>query len=157
MEADERKVSTLELFFGLVFVFGITQVTAYLADHHPPIGFTEGLLLLALLWWAWTGFTRLGGAADIDSGWVRLVMLSVSVAFDYLAAPLGRAGGWVVSPGHFSERHGPVIIIMAPGQCIVAIGVGAAAVLAADSSRLSGCRGRRAAVGDLLRSVRRTT
>lgn len=39
----DRGVSTLELFFDLVFVFGITQVTAYLAADHSGAGFVQGL------------------------------------------------------------------------------------------------------------------
>lgn len=56
----DRGGSTLELFFDLVFVFGITQVTAYLAADHSGAGFVQGLLIMALLWWVWVGFAWLG-------------------------------------------------------------------------------------------------
>ena len=36
--AEERQVSTLELFFDLVFVFAITQLTSVLADDPTPVG-----------------------------------------------------------------------------------------------------------------------
>jgi low temperature requirement protein LtrA len=44
---------------------------------------------------------------------------------DYLGAVIGRGQGWRVSPAHFAERHG-LFVIIALGESIVAIGVGAA-------------------------------
>jgi low temperature requirement protein LtrA len=47
---EERRVTPLELFFDLVFVFAITQVTAFLSAHPTRIGLVQGLALLAALW-----------------------------------------------------------------------------------------------------------
>jgi low temperature requirement protein LtrA len=53
--ASEHEVTPLELFFDLVFVFAITQVTT-LITHHPSWGgVLRGMLVLAAVWWAWTG------------------------------------------------------------------------------------------------------
>lgn len=212
----QRGVSTLELFFDLVFVYGITQVTAYLAADHSGVGFVQGLLLLALLWWVWVGYAWLGTTVDVKDGGIRfamftamagilivalgmpewfhdsaggldgplsapvlvalayvtvrianlaiywwvargnrdliaavvrlgvavavagvlvivgavlggtaqVVLVAVAVILDFGGGLLGRGSGWVVSPGHFAERHG-LIIIIALGESIVAIGVGA--------------------------------
>jgi low temperature requirement protein LtrA len=49
----------------------------------------------------------------------------IALAIDYLGALTGRGGGWRVSPHHFAERHG-LIVIIALGESVVAIGVGAA-------------------------------
>jgi low temperature requirement protein LtrA len=49
----------------------------------------------------------------------------VALAIDYLGVLIGRGAGWRVSPGHFAERHG-LIVIIALGESIVALGVGAA-------------------------------
>ena len=49
----ERRVTPLELFFDLVFVFALTQVTGFLADHLSWVGMLQGAALLAVLWWAW--------------------------------------------------------------------------------------------------------
>ena len=46
---ENHTVTTLELFFDLVFVFAITQVTAFMADDVGPRGLLRGLVLLALL------------------------------------------------------------------------------------------------------------
>jgi low temperature requirement protein LtrA len=51
----ERRVTPLELFFDLVFVFALTQVTGFLSHHHSWAGMLEGAALLVVLWWAWAG------------------------------------------------------------------------------------------------------
>ena len=63
-------------------------------------------------------------AALFDDG-AQYALWAVALALDYLGALTGRAGGWRVSPHHFAERHG-LIVIIALGESIVAIGVGAA-------------------------------
>ena len=73
---NERGVSTLELFFDLVFVFGITQVTALLSEDHSALGFVKGLLLLALLWWAWVGYAWLGTTVALDDGRIRFAVFT---------------------------------------------------------------------------------
>ena len=50
---DTHRVTSLELFFDLVFVYGLTQVTALMAAGGPTWHQAlEGLLVLALLWFA---------------------------------------------------------------------------------------------------------
>jgi low temperature requirement protein LtrA len=72
----EHRVTPLELFFDLVFVFAITQVTSLLADDPSWGGVLRGMLVLAALWWAWTGYAWLTSAMDVDEGGVRLAMLA---------------------------------------------------------------------------------
>jgi low temperature requirement protein LtrA len=69
---DEHQVTPLELFFDLVFVFAITQVTSLLAHDPTWRGALHGMLVLAALWWAWTTFASLTSAIDVDEGGVRL-------------------------------------------------------------------------------------
>jgi low temperature requirement protein LtrA len=200
----------LELFFDLVFVLALTQCTALMAHHPTWSGLAQGLLVLGVLWWAWTAYAWLTSVIDPEEGAVRLVMfgamasmlivalcvpeafgelglvfalsygavrvsqiglfmlatpdddalrhsilgLAVSTAigvsllalaslFDGLAQGalwalalfLDMAGpyffgseGWKLVPGHFAERHG-LIVIIALGESIVAIGIGAAGEL----------------------------
>jgi low temperature requirement protein LtrA len=67
----ERRTSAVELLWDLVFVFAVTQVTALLA-HHPTWGrFGESMLLLALVWWAWSAFVWAANAMDSDSRSLR--------------------------------------------------------------------------------------
>jgi low temperature requirement protein LtrA len=209
-----HKVTTLELFFDLVFVFALTQVTALLAGSPDAEGALRGVLVLGILWWSWTGFAWLGNVVRADEGGVRIALVAVmgamlvasmaipeafsdsgdatlsgplvfaaayfavralhvvlfalasrddpalratvvrftvpfavgtgtlvaasftsgllqttlwalALGLDYLLVYLIGPGGWRIdSPGHFTERHG-LIIIIALGESIVAIGVGA--------------------------------
>jgi low temperature requirement protein LtrA len=62
--------------------------------------------------------------AGFLDGQVRVGLWIVALVLDYGGALLGRGRGWRVSPAHFVERHALVVII-ALGESIVAIGVGA--------------------------------
>jgi low temperature requirement protein LtrA len=202
-----HRVTPLELFFDLVVVFAITQVTTFLSRDPTWGGLLRGLLLLGALWWAWAAYAWLTNTLDPEEGAVRLAVFTViaamlivslatprafgqdAVAFgvayfvvralhlvlyafagrgdrdlfgavvrivpaatlapallvvagfldgsaqlamwaaalmvDYVGVLLGHMRGWRVSPEHFVERFG-LIIIIALGESIVAIGVGAA-------------------------------
>ena len=56
-DLPERHVTPLELFFDLVFVFAITQVTGFLSDHPTWSGLARGLALLTALWWTWVCYS----------------------------------------------------------------------------------------------------
>ena len=207
LERSEHQVTPLELFFDLVFVFAITQVTSLLSHHPTWSGVLHGMLVLVALWWAWTGYAWLTSTMDVDEGGVRLAMLAamgallfaalavpgafgsdavlfgvsyllvrilhvvlyaivgrddhdllgavlrfaptaifaasllvlagslhgdarvavwiIALAIDYLGpAMIGGGRGWRIAPEHFAERHG-LIILIALGESIIAIGVGA--------------------------------
>jgi low temperature requirement protein LtrA len=203
----EQRVTPLELFFDLVVVFAFTQVTELMSDDLTWRGIGRGLLVLAAIWWAWTGYAWLTNALEPEEGAVRagmfgamaamlVVALAVPGAFGayallfgvayllvrllnlvlyaiagrrdrdlfrailgfaptatigsvfilvagfadgsvqtalwvvglavlYGGALIGRGRGWSVSPAHFAERHG-LIVIIALGESIIALGVGAA-------------------------------
>jgi low temperature requirement protein LtrA len=72
----EHQVTPLELFFDLVFVFAITQVTSLLADDPTWGGVLRGMLILAVLWSAWAVYAWLTSTLDVDEGGVRLTMLA---------------------------------------------------------------------------------
>src|ERR687893_2256509 len=77
----EERVTPLELFFDLVFVFALTQVTAFLSDHLTWIGMLQGAALLVVLWAAWGGYSWLTNAVpaeDVISA--RLVILTAMAA-----------------------------------------------------------------------------
>ena len=209
---EGERVKPLELFFDLIFVLAITQCTALMVAHPTWQGLAQGVLVLALLWWSWTGYAWLTSVVDPEEGAVRIaifaviaalliVALSVPDAFGAhalqfalaygvvraghialfvlasredtalrhsvwtlagstavgigllvggsfldpggraalwtLALALDMAGpyffgaeGWKLVPGHFAERHW-LIIIVALGESVVALGVGAKAGLTA--------------------------
>ena len=201
-----ERVTPLELFFDLVFVFAITQVTTLLSRDPTWGGLLRGLVVLAALWWGWAAYAWLTNTLNPEEGVVRIAMFVVmaamlicalavpeafgdhgvifgvaylvvrsmhialyslaargdpdllgavlrmtpsstisgflilgagflegkerttlwvlALAIDYLGVLVGRGAGWRLSPGHFAERHGLVVII-AIGESIVALGVSA--------------------------------
>jgi low temperature requirement protein LtrA len=89
----EHEVTPLELFFDLVFVFALTQVTVLLAEEPTWGGLLRGMLVLAALWWAWSTYAWLTSATDVDEGGVRLVMLaSMGAMFGVALAVPGAFG-----------------------------------------------------------------
>ena len=205
-ESGEERVTPLELFFDLIFVFALTQVTGLVVADPTWAGLVRGLLVLGVLWWAWAAYAWLTNTIDPEEGIVRLAMFgamgamliasfavpdafgddaflfacayaivriahlvlyavagrgdrellaavarlgvgsalavgllfvaaaldgklqvavwAIALACDLLAPYVGRARGWHLSPGHFVERHG-LIVIIALGESIVALGAGA--------------------------------
>jgi low temperature requirement protein LtrA len=93
-ESDvEHNVTPLELFFDLVFVFAMTQVTSLLADDPTWGGVLRGMLVLTALWWAWTAYAWLTSAIDVDEGGVRLTMLASTGAMLFVALAVPGAFG----------------------------------------------------------------
>ena len=81
----EQRVTPLELFFDLVFVFAFTQVTTVLSDDPTWVGLGHGLLILAALWWAWAAYAWLTNTVDPGEGAVWGAML-VALAAMFVAA-----------------------------------------------------------------------
>ncbi len=77
---EGERVTPLELFFDLVFVLAITQCTALMAHHPTWSGIAQGLLVLGMLWWAWTGYAWLTSVVDPEEGAVRLIMFGAMAA-----------------------------------------------------------------------------
>ena len=90
--AGERaSVTPLELFFDLVFVFALTSVTGRMADDPTVTEAVRGVLVLAVMWWCWVGYSWLGNVVRTDEGVVRLGMF-VAMAAVFVAAiaiPIG--------------------------------------------------------------------
>ncbi|MEV0647138.1 low temperature requirement protein A [Phytomonospora sp. NPDC050363] len=89
--ADERRASTLELFFDLVFVFAFTQVTAMLADNATLQGLSHAVLLLMAMWWAWGSYSWLTNAVSTDYLLPRLVLLGAMASFTVVALSVPHA------------------------------------------------------------------
>jgi low temperature requirement protein LtrA len=78
----EQRVSPLELFFDLVFVFGFTQVTTLLSNNPTWRGLGHALLLLVALWWVWAAYAWLTNAVDPSEGLVwGTVMVAMAAMF----------------------------------------------------------------------------
>jgi low temperature requirement protein LtrA len=72
----EQRATPLELFFDLMFVFAITQVTGFIAAKPTWTRLVEALAILAVLWWAWVAYAWLGNTAASDEGAMRVVLLT---------------------------------------------------------------------------------
>jgi low temperature requirement protein LtrA len=81
----EQRVTSLELFFDLVFVFAFTQVTTVFTHDPTWTGVGRGLLILAVLWWGWAAYAWLTNTLDPDEGAVWGAML-VAIAAMFIAA-----------------------------------------------------------------------
>jgi low temperature requirement protein LtrA len=82
---SEHRVTPLELYFDLVFVFAFTQVTTVLSDSPTWSGLGRALLILSALWWSWAAFAWLTNTVDPGPGWVWGAML-VAMAAMFVAA-----------------------------------------------------------------------
>jgi low temperature requirement protein LtrA len=90
----EQRVTPLELFFDLVFVLALTQVTAFLADHSGWLGMLQGAALLAVLWWAWATYSWLTNAVSTEEAIpARLVVLAAMAAMLVCALAVPDAFG----------------------------------------------------------------
>jgi low temperature requirement protein LtrA len=137
---EQETVKPLELYFDLVFVLGFTQCTALMAANPSWEAVAQGMLVLAMLWWAWTGYAWLTSVIDPEEGSVRIaffaamaaflvVSLCVPEAFDDLALTFALAYG-VVRAAHIAlfliaSRDEPGLRRSTTGLAVsTAIGVG---------------------------------
>ncbi len=99
---EEQAVTFVELFFDLVFVFAVTQVTVVTAKNLDAAGVARSVLLFWLIWWAWTQFTWTLSPADTEHTIVRVCTLAATGAAFVMAASVPRAFAddplWFVVP-----------------------------------------------------------
>jgi len=117
----EHRVTPLELFFDLVFVFGFTEVTTLLREDPTWHGLGRGLLALTVLWWAWASYAWLTNALDADRGPVLAAMLVATSAM-FLAA--------LAVPDAFGDDRFlfAVSFVLVLGMFVVLYGLGARGV-----------------------------
>lgn len=72
---QEQRATFLELFFDLVFVFAVTQLSDYLLNHLTTKGAAQTLFMLLVVWWAWIYTTWMTNWFDPDAVPVRVVLL----------------------------------------------------------------------------------
>jgi len=94
LEPDRSaRVSTLELFFDLVFVFTITQLTGVLVDGHDAAAIAQIVVMLAVIWWMYDGYAWLTNAIATDHLRHRLLLLGGMGAFLVIALAVPEAYG----------------------------------------------------------------
>ena len=90
---EEQRATPLELFFDLVFVFAMTEVTALLSKDLTWGGFGHAMLVLALLWWAWSAYTWVINAQDPDATYVRILLFTSMTLVFIVALVIPHAFG----------------------------------------------------------------
>jgi low temperature requirement protein LtrA len=99
---DDQKVTFVELFFDLVFVFCVTQVAALLHGRVDLPSAGSAVLVFWLVWWAWTQFTWALNAANTDHPRVQGIMLLATAIAFFLAVgipgALGDGALWFAVP-----------------------------------------------------------
>jgi low temperature requirement protein LtrA len=97
------RVSTLELFFDLVFVFTVTQLTGVLVDHLDGVGVVRVLLMLGVIWWMYSGYAWLTNAVAPNSTTRRTLLLTGMAGFLVIALAIPDAfggSGWAFGVGY---------------------------------------------------------
>ncbi|MFG1948462.1 low temperature requirement protein A [Nonomuraea sp. NPDC048826] len=87
------QVVPIELFFDLVYVFAITQLSHLLLDHLDLGGAAQTLLLTLAVWWAWMYTTWAANYCDPDHPAMRLTLAVLMLAGLAMAAALAQAFG----------------------------------------------------------------
>jgi len=92
-DSSQQKVTTLELFYDLVFVFSVTQVSHLLLGHLDWEGAGQAALVLLVVWWSWNYTTWVTNELDPESGVVRLLMVALMLASLLMAVAIPEAFG----------------------------------------------------------------
>jgi len=86
-------VTNLELFFDLVFVFAVTQLSHFLLGELTPLGALRTAVLFAAVWWAWMWTTWATNWIDPDKGEVRLLIGALMLSSLVMAAAIPHGFG----------------------------------------------------------------
>ena len=92
-EGVEQPTTTIELFFDLVYVFAITQLSHMILDDLTVAAVGRAAFLLLIVWWAWIYTTWMANWFDPGSPAVRTVLTAVMLASLLMAAALPGAFG----------------------------------------------------------------
>lgn len=87
------KVTYVELFFDLVFVFALTQLSRFLYENQSWVGALESATLVLALWWVWVHTTWVTNVLDPARLPVRLVVIGLSLIGLLLSVSIGESFG----------------------------------------------------------------
>jgi low temperature requirement protein LtrA len=94
-----QRVTNIELFFDLVYVYAVTQLSHYLLGHSTVAGALQAGLLLAMVWLVWSYTTWVTNWLDPERMAVRLLLVVLMLVSLAMSASLPRAfedlGLWV--------------------------------------------------------------
>jgi low temperature requirement protein LtrA len=90
---DHARVTYVELFFDLVFVFAVTQVSHALLAHLTPLGLVEAMLLMMAMWWVWIFTSWVTNWLDPERTPVRLMLFALMLAGLVMSTSVPQAFG----------------------------------------------------------------
>ena len=90
---EDQRATSLELFYDLVFVFAITQISHLLLEHLTWEGVGQSLVALLAVWWSWNYTTWVTNELDPESTVVRLVLIGLMLASLVMAIAIPKAFG----------------------------------------------------------------
>ena len=97
--SGSQRVTNIELFFDLVYVFAVTQLSHYLLGHSTVPGALQAGLLLVMIWQVWVYTTWVTNWLDPDQMAVRLLLVVLMLVSLAMSASLPRAfedlGLWI--------------------------------------------------------------
>jgi len=86
-----HRVTYVELFFDLVFVFAVTQLSHGLLNHLTPLGTLQTALLMMAVWWAWIDTAWVTNWLDPERPAVRLMLFALMLVALVLSASIPKA------------------------------------------------------------------
>ncbi|MDO9418963.1 low temperature requirement protein A [Pararhizobium sp.] len=90
---DDGKVGFAELFFDLIFVFTVIQLSHTLAGHYSPLGVVEAVVMIFAVWWVWIDTTWATNWLDPDRLPVRGMLFVLMFGGLLLSASIPDAFG----------------------------------------------------------------
>jgi low temperature requirement protein LtrA len=88
---EHNRVTYVELFFDLVFVFAVTQLSHGLLEHLTPLGAAQTAVLMVAVWWAWIDTAWITNWLDPERPPVRLALFALMLAGLVAAASIPQA------------------------------------------------------------------
>ena len=104
---ESGRVTNVELFFDLVFVFAVTQLSHGLLEHLNPLGAMQIAVLMLAVWWAWIDTAWITNWLNPERTAVRLMLFALMLAGLVLSASIPKA---------FEERALPFALAFAAIQ-----------------------------------------
>ncbi|MDG4787251.1 low temperature requirement protein A [Micromonospora sp. WMMD1102] len=91
--AGSRRATLLELFFDLVFVVALAQISRNLGLNVSWLGIAQAVLLLAAIWWVWAITAFVTDLYDPQQVWIQFLMIAVMLGALVMAATVPHAFG----------------------------------------------------------------
>jgi low temperature requirement protein LtrA len=88
---QHHRVTYVELFFDLVFVFAITQISHFLLAHFTLLGGLQSLILMLAVWWVWVYTSWITNWLDPEQTAVRLMLFGLMIAGLLLSTSIPKA------------------------------------------------------------------